>query len=217
MPGRPRKKRIRAIGKGGSSTRVSNAGSQASCSNCKKPRHNKASCKDPVVKQTPKPKGVPGRLRKKQSVGDVEDVDVVLRGPVRDKGVGGSRGGVGGSRGGAGVSRGGAGVSRRGVGGSRGGAGGSRGCAGGGLEEVLEEPEQTQDEPQQTQHEPVQTQDEDQVEQTQEQAEIDLTQVEQTQEQTQDQVQPQEQPQQVTLRTPSARILQKKLEKQGSS
>ncbi|GKD28813.1 multidrug resistance-associated protein 5 [Tanacetum coccineum] len=103
MPGRPRKKRIRAIGKGGSSTRVSKA----------------------------------GRPRKKQSVGDVEDVDVVLRGPVRDKGVGGSRGGVGGYRSGAGVSRGGAGVSRRGAGGSRGGVGGSRGCAGGGLEEVL--------------------------------------------------------------------------------
>ncbi|GKC85942.1 hypothetical protein Tco_1141659 [Tanacetum coccineum] len=204
MPGRSRKKRIRAIGKGGSSTRVFNAGSQASCSNCKKPRHNKASCKDPVVKQTPKPKGVPGRLRKKQSVGDVEDVDVVLRGPVRDEGVGGSRGGVGGSRGGAGVSRGGAGVSRRGVGGSRGGAGGSK--------RKLVSSAGTQ-----KRQSKKKTQDEDQVEQTQEQAEIDLTQVEQTQEQTQDQVQPQEQPQQVTLRTPSARILQKKLKKQGSS
>nr|GFD03872.1 hypothetical protein [Tanacetum cinerariifolium] len=93
------------------------------CSNYKKPRHNKASCKDPVVGQTPKPKGVLGRLRKKQSVDDVEDVDVVLRGPVKDEGDGGSRGGVGGSRGGASVSRGGASVSRGGAGGSRGGAG----------------------------------------------------------------------------------------------
>nr|GEY81303.1 multidrug resistance-associated protein 5 [Tanacetum cinerariifolium] len=69
-------------------------GSQASCPNYKKPGHNKASCTEPVVEQTPKPKGVPGRPRKKQSVGDVEDVDVVLRGPVRDEGVGGSRGGA---------------------------------------------------------------------------------------------------------------------------
>ncbi|GKD50920.1 multidrug resistance-associated protein 5 [Tanacetum coccineum] len=52
----------------------------------------------------------PGRPRKKQSDGDLEDVDVVLRGPVRDKGDGGSRVGASGSRGrgGAGGSRGGA-------------------------------------------------------------------------------------------------------------
>ncbi|GKB99253.1 hypothetical protein Tco_0985390 [Tanacetum coccineum] len=61
MPGRPRKKRIRAIGEGGSSTRVSKA----------------------------------------------EDVDVVIRGPLRDEDVSGSRGGPSGSRG-----RGGAGGSR---------------------------------------------------------------------------------------------------------
>ncbi|GJW34602.1 hypothetical protein Tco_0054634 [Tanacetum coccineum] len=146
-------------------------------------RHNKASCKEPVVEQTPKPKGVPGRPRKKQSVSDVEDVDVVLTGPMRDEGTGGSRGGASGSKG------------RGRAGGSRGGDGGSRR----GKKKVgtfgfakwfglQDEPEQTQDEPQKTQHEPVQTQDEDQVEQTQEQAKIDLTQVEQTQEQTQDQV-----------------------------
>ncbi|GJR80547.1 multidrug resistance-associated protein 5 [Tanacetum coccineum] len=82
---------------------------------------------------------------------------------------------------------------------------------------LQDEPKQTRDEPHQTHHEPVQTQDEDQVEQTQEQAEIDLTQMEQTQEQTHDQVQPQEQPQQAALRMPSARILQRKLRKQGSS
>ncbi|GKF26089.1 multidrug resistance-associated protein 5, partial [Tanacetum coccineum] len=107
MPGRPRKKRIRAIGEGSSSTRVSKA-------------------------------GVLGRPRKKQSIGDVEDVDVVLRGPVRDEGAGGSRGGSSGSRGGASGSRGGASVSkggasiyRRGVGGARVGADGSKGGAGG--------------------------------------------------------------------------------------
>ncbi|GJY99526.1 hypothetical protein Tco_0516956 [Tanacetum coccineum] len=136
MSGMARKKRIRAIGEGGSSTRVSKAGSQASCSNCKKPGHNKATCKNPVVKQTPKPKGVLGSPRKKQSVGDVKDVDVVVRGPVRDEGAGGSkrgasgsRGGASGSRGGASVSRGGASVYRRGVGGSRVSAGGFRGGA----------------------------------------------------------------------------------------
>ncbi|GKD12948.1 hypothetical protein Tco_1197355 [Tanacetum coccineum] len=131
MPGRPRKKRIRAIGKGGSSTRVSKVGLKASCSNCKKPRHNKASCTEPVVEQTPKPKRVVGRPRNKQSVDDLEDVDVVDRGPVRDEGVGGSRGGVRGSRGRGGVagSRGGASGSRGGASGSRGGATGSRGGA----------------------------------------------------------------------------------------
>ncbi|GJS94117.1 multidrug resistance-associated protein 5 [Tanacetum coccineum] len=192
MPGRPRKKRIKAI-----------------------------------VEQIPQPKGVPGRPRKKQSVGDLEDVDVVLRGPVRDEGAGGSRGGASGSRGrgGAGGSRGGAGGSRGGASGSRGGASGSRGGASGsrGGASVSREgvggsrggASGSKRKP--VSSKPVQTQDEDQVVQTQKQAKIDLTQVEQTQEQTQDQVQPQEQPQQVTSKRPSARILQKKLEKQDSS
>ncbi|GKA47951.1 pentatricopeptide repeat-containing protein [Tanacetum coccineum] len=79
-----------------------------------------------IFEQIPQPKEVPGRPRKKQSVGDVEDVNVVLRGPVRDEGAGGSRGGASGSRG-----RGGAGGSREGVGGSRGGASGPRGGASG--------------------------------------------------------------------------------------
>ncbi|GJT51472.1 hypothetical protein Tco_0977629 [Tanacetum coccineum] len=70
MPSMPRKKRIRAIGDGGSLTRVTK-----------------------VVEQTSKPKGVPGRPRNKQLVDDVEDIDVVLRGPVRDEGAGGSKGG----------------------------------------------------------------------------------------------------------------------------
>nr|GEX01647.1 pentatricopeptide repeat-containing protein [Tanacetum cinerariifolium] len=84
-----------------------------------------------VVEQTPKPKGVVGRLRNKQSVDDLEDVDVVQRGPMRDEGAGGSRGGVKGSRskrgavglrGGASGSRGGASVSRGVFGGSKGGS-----------------------------------------------------------------------------------------------
>ncbi|GKC21019.1 multidrug resistance-associated protein 5, partial [Tanacetum coccineum] len=77
MPGRPRKKRIRAIGEGGSSTRVSKVSSHGSCLNCKKPRHNKSSCKEPVVEQTPKPKGVVSRPRKKQPMDDFKEVDVV--------------------------------------------------------------------------------------------------------------------------------------------
>ncbi|GJV01419.1 hypothetical protein Tco_1334988 [Tanacetum coccineum] len=89
-------------------------GSQASCSNYKKPGQNKASCTEPVVEQTPKPKGVVGRPGDKQSVDALEDVDVFHRGPVRDEGVGRSRGGAGGSRG------------REGVVGSRGGASGPR-------------------------------------------------------------------------------------------
>ncbi|GJZ35123.1 multidrug resistance-associated protein 5 [Tanacetum coccineum] len=49
-----------------------------------------------------------------------------------------------------------------------------------------DDPVQTQDDPVQTQADPMQTQNEDQVEQTQEEAEIDLTQVGQTQKHTQD-------------------------------
>ncbi|GKA90758.1 hypothetical protein Tco_0812628 [Tanacetum coccineum] len=60
IAGRPRKKRIRAIGEGGSSTKVSKVGSQGSFSNCRKHGYNKASCKEPVVEQTLKPKGVQG-------------------------------------------------------------------------------------------------------------------------------------------------------------
>ncbi|GJZ60908.1 multidrug resistance-associated protein 5 [Tanacetum coccineum] len=60
MPGRPKKKRIRATDECCSSTRVSKVGSQGSCSNCKQHGHNKSSCKEPVVEQTPKPKGVVG-------------------------------------------------------------------------------------------------------------------------------------------------------------
>ncbi|GJT61828.1 multidrug resistance-associated protein 5 [Tanacetum coccineum] len=83
LPGRPRKKRIRSMGEGGSSTRVSKV----------------------------------GRPRNKQSVNDLEDVDVVHRGPMRDEGAGGSRGCARGSRARGGVSR-----SRGGTSRSRGGA-----------------------------------------------------------------------------------------------
>ncbi|GJY12619.1 multidrug resistance-associated protein 5 [Tanacetum coccineum] len=134
MPGRPKKKRIRAIGEGGSSTRVSKVGSQGSCSNCKKPRHNKSSCKEPVVEQTPKPNGVIGRPRKKQPVDDFIDVYVDQR--VRDEGASGTRGGGirsrgrGGKKGAAGSRGGASGSIGRGAAGSRGGVGGSGGASG---------------------------------------------------------------------------------------
>ncbi|GJT63858.1 multidrug resistance-associated protein 5, partial [Tanacetum coccineum] len=131
MPGRPRKKRIRSTGEGGSSTRVSKVGLQAIFSNCKKPGHNKASCKEPILEQTPKPKGVLGRHRKNQLNVNIEDADVVLRGPLMDEGAGGSIRGAGGSRGGAGWSRKGVGRSRGGASRSRGGVGRSRGVASG--------------------------------------------------------------------------------------
>nr|GFA03850.1 multidrug resistance-associated protein 5 [Tanacetum cinerariifolium] len=99
MHGRPRKKRIKAIGQGGSSTRVSMVGSHGSCSNYKNPGHNKSSCKEPAVEQTSKPKGVVGRPRKKQPVDDFEEVDVVQRGLVKDEGASGTRRGVIGSKG----------------------------------------------------------------------------------------------------------------------
>ncbi|GJT28917.1 hypothetical protein Tco_0909192, partial [Tanacetum coccineum] len=70
-------------------------------------------CKEPVVEQTPKHKGVVGRPRKKQQVDDFEDVNVAQRGPVRYEGASGTRGGAirsrgRGGRGGAAESRGGA-------------------------------------------------------------------------------------------------------------
>ncbi|GJS37581.1 multidrug resistance-associated protein 5 [Tanacetum coccineum] len=106
IAGRPRKKRIRAIGEGGSSTRVSKVGLQGSFLNCRKHGYNKASCKEPVVEQTLKPKGVQG-------------------------GASGSRGDASGFGGGASVSRGVASGSRGGTSGS-GGASGSRGRDAGG-------------------------------------------------------------------------------------
>ncbi|GJT45975.1 multidrug resistance-associated protein 5 [Tanacetum coccineum] len=193
MPGRPRKKRIRAIGEGVSLTKVSKVGSQGSCSNCKKPRRNKSSCKELVVEQTPKLKGVAGRPRKKQLLDDFENVDVVQRGPVRDEGASKTRRGAGRSRGGAsgsigrgvGGSGGASGLRGRGVVGSRGGAGGSigKGVSGSKRKHVSTAGTQKrqgkkkvetsafakwfglQDEPEQTQAEPQQTQHE--LEQTQ--------------------------------------------------
>ncbi|GJX64302.1 multidrug resistance-associated protein 5 [Tanacetum coccineum] len=140
-----------------------------------------------------------GRPRKKQPMDDFKEVDVVQRGPLRDEGASGTRGGAIGSRGDAGSKGGASGSIGRGDAGSKGGASGS-----------IDESEQTQAAPQQTQHEPEQTQVEDQVEQTKDQDEINLTQLEQTQEPTQDQVQePTKQPtQEPTTRTTTASCIE---------
>ncbi|GKB14691.1 multidrug resistance-associated protein 5, partial [Tanacetum coccineum] len=225
MPGRPKKKRIRAIGEGGSSTRVSKVGSQGSCSDCKQHGHKKSSCKEPVVEQTPKPKGVVGRPRKKQPVDNFKDVDVVRRGPVRDEGASGTRGcAIGsrgrGGRGGATGSRGGAnGSIGREAGGSgdasgsrgkctarsRGGASGSRGRGAGGSKRkpvstagTKKRQEQSQDEPEKTQAKPQQTQHEPEQTQVEDQVEQteDQDEIYLTQvEQTQEQTREQVQPQ----------------------
>nr|GEU82499.1 hypothetical protein [Tanacetum cinerariifolium] len=100
IPGRPRKKRIRAICEGGSSTRVSKV-------------------------------GVVVRPRNKQSVDDLEDVDVIHRGLMRDEGAGRSRGGTRGSRGGSSMFGGTSGSTGKGAG-RFGGASGSRGRGAGG-------------------------------------------------------------------------------------
>ncbi|GKA86396.1 hypothetical protein Tco_0808107, partial [Tanacetum coccineum] len=216
MPGRPKKKRIRATDECCSSTRVSKVGSQGSCSNCKQHGHNKSSCKEPVVEQTPKPKGVVGRPRKKQPVDNFKDVDVVQRGPMRDEGTAGSRGGASGPEVEVMVGQ------------------------KGNMCQLLEHKKDkvrrrlgllawlycldckmNQSRVKMNQkrlklnHNRLNMNMSKHKLKTQ--AEIDLTQVEQTQEQTQEQVQPQEQPQQAALRMPSARILQRKLGKQGSS
>ena len=72
MPGRPKKKRIRAKGEGGSSTRVSKVGVSMTCQNCFKVGHNKKGCKEAAVEKPVKPKGKAGRPSKVQARENVE-------------------------------------------------------------------------------------------------------------------------------------------------
>ena len=67
MPGRPRKKRIRSKGEGGSSTRVSKVGVQMTCQNCFKVGHNKKGCKEAAAEKPVKPKKKVGRPSKNES------------------------------------------------------------------------------------------------------------------------------------------------------
>ncbi|GKC63688.1 hypothetical protein Tco_1096286 [Tanacetum coccineum] len=152
MPGRPRKKRIRAIGEGGSSTRVSKVG----------------------VVGRPRKKQLVGDFKEVDVVqrGPVidEGASGTREGAIGSRGRGGTVGSKGGANGSIGREAGGSGgasVSRgRGAAGLSGGQGKKMvwtSCFAKwfGLQD---EPEQTQAAPQQTQHEPEQAQVEDQVE-----------------------------------------------------
>ncbi|GJV03228.1 multidrug resistance-associated protein 5 [Tanacetum coccineum] len=177
MLGKPRKKRIKSMGEGGSSTRVSKRGPV---------RDEKAGRSR-------------GGARGSRGRGGVVGSRSGASGPRGGASV--SRGVVGESRRGFSMSGSACRSTGRGAGGS-GGASGSRGRGAGGSKRkhvstagtqkrqgkknggtygfakwfgLQDEPEKTQDDLQQTHHEPMQTQDEDQVEQTQEQAEIDFT------------------------------------------
>ncbi|GJV68193.1 pentatricopeptide repeat-containing protein [Tanacetum coccineum] len=64
MPGRPKKKRIRASHENKSSTKISRAGIPMTCQNCGEPGHNKKGCKNPTIPKPPKEKGKAGRPKK---------------------------------------------------------------------------------------------------------------------------------------------------------
>ena len=72
MPGRPRKKRVRAKGEGGSSTRVSKVGVSMTCQNCFKVGHNKKGCKEPPGVKPVKQKRRCGRPSKEPSSENVD-------------------------------------------------------------------------------------------------------------------------------------------------
>ena len=74
MPGRPRKKRIRSKGEGGSSTRVSKVGVSMTCQNCFKVGHNKKGCKEASVEKPVRPIKKCGRPSKKAT--NVSDQNV---------------------------------------------------------------------------------------------------------------------------------------------
>ena len=64
MPGRPRKKRIRAAHEHKNSTKVCRVGVTMTCSNCGQKGHNKKGCKNETVVKPPKPLGKKGRQKK---------------------------------------------------------------------------------------------------------------------------------------------------------
>ncbi|GJS47183.1 pentatricopeptide repeat-containing protein [Tanacetum coccineum] len=66
MPGRPRKKRIRAAHKNKNTTRVSRTGLTMKCSNYFQKGHKRNGCKNPTVVKPPKPPCKKGRPRKEQ-------------------------------------------------------------------------------------------------------------------------------------------------------
>ncbi|GKC18498.1 pentatricopeptide repeat-containing protein, partial [Tanacetum coccineum] len=65
MPGRPRKKRIRAPHENKSTYKISRAGVEMTCLNCGEKGHNKKGCKNEPIPQTPKVPCKTGRPKKK--------------------------------------------------------------------------------------------------------------------------------------------------------
>ena len=64
MPGRPRKKRIRASHESKFPTKISRFGIPMTCHNCGEVGHNKKGCKNDPIPKPPKVKGKSGRPKK---------------------------------------------------------------------------------------------------------------------------------------------------------
>ncbi|GJS71589.1 hypothetical protein Tco_0704430 [Tanacetum coccineum] len=92
MPGRPKKKRIRAAHENKNPNKVSKAGVTMTCTNCHQKGHNKKGCKNPTVVLPPKPPAKKGRPRKTPLVGS-SLIDEEIETPDVDEQVGVKRGG----------------------------------------------------------------------------------------------------------------------------
>lgn len=79
MPGRPRKKRIRASHENKNPNKVSRTGIEITCSNCGKKGHNKKGCKNETVLKTPKPPSKKGRPRKSTSSGLIDEDEPLVQ------------------------------------------------------------------------------------------------------------------------------------------
>ncbi|GJV02778.1 pentatricopeptide repeat-containing protein [Tanacetum coccineum] len=82
MPGRPKKKRIRAFHENKNTNRVSRSGITMTCSNCFQKGHNKTSCQNETVVLPPKPPCKKGRPRKIQLGVEEQVVDEPHDAPV---------------------------------------------------------------------------------------------------------------------------------------
>ncbi|GJW39230.1 pentatricopeptide repeat-containing protein [Tanacetum coccineum] len=87
MPGRPKKKRIRAAHENKNPNKVSKAGVTMTCTNCHQKGHNKKGCKNPTVVLPPKPPTKKGRPRKTPVVGS-SLIDEEIETPAVDEQVG---------------------------------------------------------------------------------------------------------------------------------
>ncbi|GJU24137.1 hypothetical protein Tco_1162758 [Tanacetum coccineum] len=75
MPGRPRKKRIRAPNENKSTYKISRAGVEMTFHNCVEKGHNKKGCKNEPIPQTPKVPSKAGRPKKKVPIDTTNLVD----------------------------------------------------------------------------------------------------------------------------------------------